>query len=275
VSRKRADTYIDRFLDLLKTAPVWVGPVVAVALFVAFRFVLPLCIPPPQRGADPGRLWRTVFMLLSWLLPVAVLLAWGMAEFWKLMNRRLLDGQTGLGSIRDVSWREFERLVCEAYRRQGYLADVVGSESGDGGVDVRLTRNSERVLVQCKQWRAYTVGVTTLRELLGVVVSERATKGIVVTSGRFTAEAQAFARQSPQIELVDGPALAELVRNVQTADGHATVHAPATIRRARGPSCPLCHTEMVFRTARKGQNAGSRFWGCPKYPACRGTRPWP
>jgi len=30
---------------------------------------------------------------------------------------------------------------------------------------------------------------------------------------------------------------------------------------------------MVMRTARKGKNAGARFWGCPTYPACNGTRP--
>jgi len=28
-----------------------------------------------------------------------------------------------------------------------------------------------------------------------------------------------------------------------------------------------------LRTARQGKNAGSRFWGCPGYPDCRGTRP--
>jgi ssDNA-binding Zn-finger/Zn-ribbon topoisomerase 1 len=38
------------------------------------------------------------------------------------------------------------------------------------------------------------------------------------------------------------------------------------------PLCPKCHAPMVRRMAKKGQNAGSQFWGCSKYPACRGTR---
>ncbi|MBI9084726.1 MAG: hypothetical protein JEZ11_14110 [Desulfobacterales bacterium] len=30
---------------------------------------------------------------------------------------------------------------------------------------------------------------------------------------------------------------------------------------------------MQQRTARRGKQAGSRFWGCTDYPACKGTRP--
>lgn len=40
----------------------------------------------------------------------------------------------------------------------------------------------------------------------------------------------------------------------------------------KSPACPSCGSAMVLRTAKQGQNAGSRFWGCPRYPACRGTR---
>ena len=38
-------------------------------------------------------------------------------------------------------------------------------------------------------------------------------------------------------------------------------------------ACPLCGKPMALRTARKGRNAGSQFWGCPGYPECKGTRP--
>lgn len=37
--------------------------------------------------------------------------------------------------------------------------------------------------------------------------------------------------------------------------------------------CPSCGKPMVLRTARKGPNAGSRFWGCSGYPGCRATLP--
>jgi len=39
------------------------------------------------------------------------------------------------------------------------------------------------------------------------------------------------------------------------------------------PSCPVCGKPLVLRTARKGSRAGSHFWGCSGYPACKGTLP--
>ena len=53
--------------------------------------------------------------------------------------------------------------------------------------------------------------------------------------------------------------------------------ATASATEYRGPSddsphCPACNAVMVKRTARRGANAGSEFWGCPGYPGCRVTR---
>jgi hypothetical protein len=39
------------------------------------------------------------------------------------------------------------------------------------------------------------------------------------------------------------------------------------------PNCPACGAAMHRRTARQGPHAGSNFWGCSRFPACRGTRP--
>lgn len=270
--RRRESTVLDDIFELLKIAPIWVGPILAVLTFVVFRFILPALAPTQQGGLNVGAFWGPLFKTLAWYLAGAVLVVWIAAEIWKLLNRRLLDSQTGLDSIRDISWQRFERLVCEAYRRQGYVAEVVGSESGDGGIDIRLTGRGERVLVQCKQWRAFKVSVATVRELLGVVASERADRGIVVTSGRFTQEAKDFAQQNPRIELVDGPQLAQLIQDVQAGPSAASNSIAETPGQAAEPLCPHCGSSMMLRTARKGQNAGSQFWGCSKYPQCRGVR---
>jgi len=39
------------------------------------------------------------------------------------------------------------------------------------------------------------------------------------------------------------------------------------------PACPVCHGMMVVRTAKKGPHSGAQFWGCAKYPNCKGSRP--
>lgn len=44
-----------------------------------------------------------------------------------------------------------------------------------------------------------------------------------------------------------------------------------TKRRDNQNDCPRCRSKMVLRTARTGRNAGSPFWGCSKYPRCKGT----
>ena len=38
------------------------------------------------------------------------------------------------------------------------------------------------------------------------------------------------------------------------------------------PACSACGETMVLRTARRGPNAGGKFWGCSAYPACKGIR---
>jgi restriction system protein len=42
--------------------------------------------------------------------------------------------------------------------------------------------------------------------------------------------------------------------------------------KPRAPHCPRCGKPMALRTARKGEQAGSQFWGCSGYPDCNGTR---
>ena len=50
-------------------------------------------------------------------------------------------------------------------------------------------------------------------------------------------------------------------------------YAPATPSVAGSmPTCPQCGSRMVRRTARKGPRSGRQFWGCSRYPSCRGTR---
>ena len=46
--------------------------------------------------------------------------------------------------------------------------------------------------------------------------------------------------------------------------------APIAPAQKTAPTCPKCGSEMVLRTAKNGANQGEQFWGCSKYPNCRG-----
>lgn len=150
-----------------------------------------------------------------------------------------------------------------------------GGGGADGGVDLVLTRGGEKHLVQCKQWRAFKVGVEVVRELYGVMAAKGATGGFVVTAGRFSDQAKAFS-EGRNIELIDGPQLHRMIQSTQRASDVMPVAVASEeppVGLAAPPSCPTCSKPMTRRVARKGGNAGSEFWGCTAWPQCRGTRP--
>lgn len=272
MARRRGlmDDLLDEAHSLFLMAPWWVGLLMAGVFYVGIRFVVPLLVPEGKGPLDAGRFWRDVAPMLATMVAGGILLAWVMAEVRKFGRRRRLEGLHSIESLRAMSWREFEELVGEAYRRKGFVVDVCGSACGDGGVDVRLHRGGEVVLVQCKHWKKWKVGEQIVRELAGVVAAERATRGIVVTSGVFTAGARRFGKKG-EIELLDGSALLKLVRDVQVSGRVAAAEVRARADGKRDDVVPTCRcgSPMVIRVARRGANAGGRFWGCSRYPACR------
>jgi restriction system protein len=190
-----------------------------------------------------------------------------------LLVARSFDQQSDLENVRSLTWRQFESVVGEGFRRRGYGVIENARDGADGGIDLTLYKNGACFLVQCKQWKRSTVGVKPVRELLGVVSARDAAGGFFVTSGSYTDEARAFAKNT-SIELLDGPALAELVLDARRPEPFLD---PTEGRRRTSadpiaePTCPKCHGAMVRRTAARGANAGREFWGCLQFPLCRGT----
>ncbi len=65
------------------------------------------------------------------------------------------------------------------------------------------------------------------------------------------------------MELLGGEAVWDLVRVAKEGE---TVRSDGDLT----PSCPTCGSPMIRRTARRGEHAGEEFWGCSRYPECRG-----
>jgi restriction system protein len=286
MARRKKESGLDTFFHFLVKMPWWIGPICAMLFFVLLRFIIPAILENVGKPDDSmTKSFNIVLAPMSTkLAPLAgllVFLIWGIAELKKLMDRKRLDNQTGLDSMSDLSWKEFEELVAEAYRREGYKVELTGNATGDGGIDIVLRRREQNTLVQCKHWKTWTVGVKIVRELRGVMASEKADYGIVVSYGTFTPETEAFAKEN-RITLIGGNDLDNMVKSVQRTRCAATKTteptsvppnaAPQLMQTQGAPSCPLCTSVMVQRTARKGANAGNQFWGCLKFPACKGTR---
>ena len=128
-------------------------------------------------------------------------------------------------------------------------------------------------LIQCKHWKMSKVGVNIIREHLGVIVSEGAAGGFVVTSGVYTAEANDFAKKN-NIKLLDGDTLYRFINKTRQPISPEQKSLPTKLNLSNTnetPSCPICQQAMVMRTAKKGSNAGNNFWGCSQFPKCRGV----
>lgn len=264
------------FYVIFRHVPTWATVAVVAASYPVLRWLLP--------AVAPGNLSVIILSAFAPWLTLALVLIALFAEADKYSRRRLVSRQSSLETLRAMTWLEFEHLVGETYRQQGYKVEEKGGSGPDGGVDIILRRGGEAVLVQCKRWKNQSVDVKPLRELRGLVGDEKATRGIFVTCSGYTQPALLEAAGKP-IELIDGLKLLKMVPGVQTKDAliqPAPRGVPAAVLEASAvqagdsavePVCPKCHGAMILRTARQGLNAGTDFWGCSRYPKCRGTRP--
>ncbi|WP_421865430.1 restriction endonuclease [Parvibaculum sp.] len=132
----------------------------------------------------------------------------------------------------DLAWNEqllsvllamapdaFERLCQRILREAGFTKVEVTGRSGDGGIDgngvLRVNLISFQVIFQSKRYSG-SVGSSVVRDFRGAMVG-RADKGLIMTTGRFTADArkEAIRDGAPAIDLVDGDDLCELLKSLK------------------------------------------------------------
>lgn len=277
--------------------PWWAGVSLALISYLvlhlfASRPPLPMT-GPGQMGAFAVRgLFTTLAMFGQYILAFAFGLGALISAFNLFRQKKIYNyvaKRPGVAALNDMSWGGFERLVSEYYRRKGFQVTREGGNGPDGGIDLILRKKNEIYLVQCKQWKAYKVGVQPVREFYGVMASRGAAGGYFVTSGEYTNDAKRFVH-GLNLELVDGRKLREMIDIAQqpvltrvTADpSRSSIDVPAGVDSRvspvapvvpASPVCPQCNAEMSKRVARHGSNAGKEFWGCITYPKCKGTSP--
>jgi len=278
---------LDDLVTIASRLPWWLNLLLALgswlylhSIAIARPAALSIANPKQISAHLPEQLLHAFALFGQYLLPGIFIFSAVISVIDRTRNKKILHdvanasqpGQT----LDGISWQRFEKLVGEVFRRKGFK--VTETPYGpDGGVDLILHKNNEKYLVQCKHWRAQKVGLPVVREFLGAMVAEGAVGGFVVTAGLFTNEARSFAK-GRNIHLVEGAELRNWIAALrqpatppQVADSpRQSVISP--IREA-APVCPACGSEMQMRTARRGTNAGRDFWGCVRYPNCRGTVP--
>jgi restriction system protein len=124
-----------------------------------------------------------------------------------------------LAQVKKASPAFFERLVVDVLVAMGYggsRADAgraVG-QTGDGGIDGIIKEDRlglDIVYLQAKRWEN-TVGSAAVRDFVGSLVGHSASKGVLLTTSRFSKDAEDYAHRIPQkVVLINGEQLAALM----------------------------------------------------------------
>jgi restriction system protein len=284
-------------IDVVASMPWPAGIVLGLVLHLGIRYGIGWVLAPsanPMLSAMGKQAAAGSFAPLAWLALGACWLGAFISYLKQRSRKQLLETQTGLDSIRAMSWQSFEMLVGEAFRRQGYAVQETGLGGADGGIDLVLNKAGTTTLVQCKQWRSRQVTVNVVREMYGLLAHHGASEVKIVAIGDYTDDARRFAQGKP-IELIQGETLLAMVRAVQTTPSTSKKASVVSLHSAPAPvssphsvpafssvpqspppsdgaprTCPKCGSAMVERVNRRSKE---RFWGCAAYPKCLGTRP--
>ncbi len=223
------DRLIDRFLErvvfgFVAHLPGRIVASIALALYAGVGLALPL-----------GLGWSVPYLVdanfLGTTFAGLVLLGWLVVQLQARDRQHLVDWTTDL---RHLNAEEFEWLVGEVFRRDGWKVEETGRQDGpDGNIDLKLSRAGERRLVQCKRWTSWQVGVDEVRKLAGTLLREGlgGREGILVTYSDFTPQAVEEGRRLG-MRLIDNRDLYGLVEKVRRQEPCDKCGAPMRLDRS-------------------------------------------
>ncbi|MEO5559586.1 MAG: restriction endonuclease [Dokdonella sp.] len=175
-----------------------------------------------------------------------------------------MNGLKNVTSRRDdalsrVAWDQLEALLVAHYR--GHQVEHVGTGGTharfDGGIDLKLRKDDEFILVQCKHWNAKQVQHNGVQQLIDIMVNEDATGAILVTSGEFTRYAIKSATKQGHVQLIDGDPLQAMIGPLP--DSHTQQALPSRWTRAVDEVRP--RREIPRGRGRGGHSVGSVVTG--------------
>jgi len=181
---------------------------------------------------------------------------------------RLNTGKWSRELLKHLEWRRLEELCAAYFEELGFRTGIT-HDRADGAVDISLYAagaDTACILVHCKAWDAYPIGLRPLQELRGAMTSANVGEGVMVAAGRFTPEAVGFAAKQ-NIQLIDGAALLEKLAALLPEKALGLLKF-ATKGDFLTPTCPRCSIKM---TARRSTGGGRMYWGCRNYPRCKHT----
>ena len=126
-----------------------------------------------------------------------------------------------LERVRSAGWQFFEHAILRVLHALGYGQGEEDlkhlGQTGDGGVDGLINQDRlglDQIYVQAKCYKeGNNLSEAAVRDFVGAVTGKKATRGVFITTSRFTPAARTFVEGIPQprIILIDGEELTQLM----------------------------------------------------------------
>jgi len=180
--------------------------------------------------------------------------------------------------LKELSNDEFKKLIVMIFKQRGYTTSTEEEQAYED-VELVLKMNNETTFVKFNRWKDELLDINEVAQLYVAMKEENAAHGIIITSGMFTAEALDLSLGKAML-LINGIDLAQMIDALKSStntENEGTMETEVVKEPAQDempelePLCPICSCKMIKRTAKKGKNAGNTFWGCSKFPNCRGV----
>ena len=137
---------------------------------------------------------------------------------------RLLDD--ALAVVREMKRANFDLLVAEGFRVQGFAVTEVGVGDTPDQPDLVVAKAGKKYCVQCRHWQETAIDIAAAVELERVMVERAADGGFLVNAGGATADAAAYA-STRKIQLIHGP---KLLAMLEKAKETITTGVPANFQ---------------------------------------------
>jgi len=118
--------------------------------------------------------------------------------------------ENGLRMLSGMGWRDFSALLETAFNRQGYRVQHL-----QGAADMQLEKKGVFTLVSAKRWKAATLGVEPLRELVALRDALEASNCVFITLGQVSAKAQEYAAQNRITLIADADVVALTAKTIK------------------------------------------------------------
>jgi restriction system protein len=116
-------------------------------------------------------------------------------------------GQSDTAHLRAFNARDLDEVVAEGFRQQSYVVEHTNAGP-------RLRKDGRVYVLNTTHCNAPVIGIGPVRDVHQTATTEMADGAVLVTSGVFTPEAQAFALLH-HVTLISGDDLLQLVRDIQ------------------------------------------------------------